>query len=132
MDRKKQISNFIDEFYNKDNWERDRDKFIEKISSKFYKELEKYIFVDNINDIKLGGYIRYVNCDEELKWGGILKKIIVENDKHYLLLSNKYKQFTRVAFEYNYIFYRSIVTRADKLREIFISYLDEDKYPTEN
>jgi hypothetical protein len=132
MDRKKQISNFIDEYFNNEEWEEDKNKFIDKISNKFYKELEKYIFVENINDIKLGGYIRYVNSYEELKWGGILKKIIVENDKHYLLLANKYNNITRVCFEYNYIFYRNIITRADKLREIFISYLDEDKYPTEN
>ncbi len=130
MDRKTQISNFIDSYYN--NWEEDKNEFIEKISNKFYKELEKYIFVDNINDIKLGGYIRYVNNCEELKWGGILKKIIIENDKHYLLLANKYNNITRVCFEYNYIFYRKIVTRADKLREIFVSYLDEDKYPVDN
>jgi hypothetical protein len=130
MDRKKQISNFIDNYYN--NWEEDKNEFIEKISKNFYKELEKYIFVDNINEIKLGGYIRYVNSCEELKWGGILKKIIIENDKHYLLLANKYNNLTRVSFEYNYIFYRSIVTRADKLREIFVSYLDEDKYPVDN
>ena len=129
MDRKKQISNFIDNYYN--NWEEDKNEFVEKISKNFYKELEKYIFVDNINEIKLGGYIRYVNSCEELKWGGILKKIIIENDKHYLLLANKYNNLTRVSFEYNYIFYRSIVTRADKLREIFVSYLDEDKYPVD-
>jgi hypothetical protein len=132
MDRKKQISNFIDEYFKHEEWEEDKNKFIDKISNKFYKELEKYIFVENINDIKLGGYIRYVNSYEELKWGGILKKIIFENDKHYLLLANKYNNITRVCFEYNYIFYRNIITRADKLREIFISYLDEDKYPTEN
>lgn len=130
MDRKTQISNFIDNYYN--NWEEDKNEFIEKISNKFYKELEKYIYVDSINDIKLGGYIRYVNSCEELKWGGILKKIILENDKHYLLLANKYNNITRVCFEYNYIFYRNFITRSDKLREIFISYLDEDKYPTEN
>jgi hypothetical protein len=130
MDRKTQISNFIDNYYN--NWEEDKNEFIEKISNKFYKELEKYIYVDNINDIKLGGYIRYVNSCEELKWGGIIKKIILENDKHYLLLANKYNNITRVCFEYNYIFYKKMITRSDKLREIFISYLDEDKYPTEN
>ncbi len=130
MDRKKEINNLVDSFCK--SWEEDRDLFIEKISKKFYKELEKYIFVDNINDIKLGGYIRYVNSCEELKWGGILKKIIIENDKHYLLLANKYNNITRVCFEYNYCFYRNIVTRSDKLREIFISYLDEDKYPVDN
>ncbi len=128
MDRKKEINNLVDSFCK--SWEEDRDLFIEKISKKFYKELEKYVFVDNIDDIKLGGYIRYVNCDEELKWGGILKKIIYENNKYYLLISNKYNNLTRVSFEYNYIFYRNIITRADKLREIFVSYLDEDKYPT--
>ncbi len=132
MDRHKQISNFIDDYFTNEEWEQDRNTFIEKISNKFYKELEKYIFIDNINDIKLGGYIRYVNSMEELKWGGIVKKIIIQNDKHYLLLANKYNNITRVCFEYNYIFYRHIVTRSDKLREIFISYLDEDKYPTEN
>ena len=123
MDRKEQINNLVDNYCK--NWEDDRDKFIEKISKKFYKELEKYVFVDNINDIKLGGYIRYVNCDEELKWGGILKKIINENNKHYLLIANKYNNITRVSFEYNYIFYRNIITRSDKLREIFISSLEK-------
>jgi hypothetical protein len=109
MNREKEISNIVDECFNQDEWYEDKNMFIEKISNKYYNELEKYIYVESVNDfleLKLGGYIRYVNCDEELKWGGILKKKIFNNDKHYMLLMSKNNFLTRVCFEYNYIFYK--------------------------
>ena len=41
----------------------------------------EYITIKDLSKIKLGGYIRCINMNEELRWGGILIKINNLNDK---------------------------------------------------
>ena len=131
-DREKQISDMIDSIMPEKEWKNKRIKKVEEILKTYEKELDKYIWVEDIDEydnIKVGGYIRYVNFSDEFKWGGILirKSMNVEGN-HIMHLKNSSEQYFNILYERNYIFYRQIVTRNDKLRDLFISYIDMDKY----
>lgn len=95
------------------------------LKTKYEDELKDYEFVDgnNIEKLKCGGYIRYVNLNDELKWGGVLVKLInnkkIESTK--LLLKNKSNKLWSIFFYRYYIFYKKNRTRNDKFRELFIA-----------
>ena len=95
-------------------------------------ELDKYIWIESLedyNEIKLGGYVRYVNFKNELKWGGILvKKTVKKSGIHMMALINTNRNIFNISFERNYIFYKKHVSPNDKTRELFISYLDKDNF----
>ena len=78
-----------------------------------------------INSLKKGGYIRYINLNEELKWGGILLKKYKFDDINMMLLCNSNSKNFSISFEKNYIFYKKHTTQADKTRKLFLSYLDK-------
>ena len=70
---KKEIKNLkLDSIIDHNN----NDGYIKSLKLKF-KELDgyEYVTIKDLSKIKLGGYIRCVNMNEELKWGGILIKI---------------------------------------------------------
>ena len=73
--------------------------------------------------MKIGGYIRYVNMNEEIRWGGILIKIKDEKKitKMKLVLKNSTNNYWNIKFKNFYIFYRKNVSRYDKFRDLFIS-----------
>jgi hypothetical protein len=130
--REKNNEKFIEEFFmSQKEWEIKRDKKIKYFYDKYKEELEDYVFINNIDKynkiVKSGGYIRYFNYDEELRWGGILlKKIMGEfDDLHIMILMNSTGERTTVSYEKNYIFYKKHTTAADKTRKLFISYLDK-------
>ena len=126
--REKEIDNIINSLGTDEEF---REKHIKKVDNLFtlYQEkLKDYKYVinlDSYNKIKVGGYIRYINFDNELKWGGILIKKYHNNNKHILVLQNtNFKRYS-ITFEYNYIFYKEHKTQSDNLRNIFLSYLDK-------
>lgn len=131
-DREIEINKMIDSIMTQDEWENNKKKYIESLFSKYKTKLADYIWIENLEDydeIKLGGYIRYVNLNGELKWGGILvKKIIKKNGIHIMSLINSANEIFNLSYEKNYIFYKKRTSRNDKIRELFISYLDKEKY----
>lgn len=126
--RELQIENFINSIQTQDNFEKNRTKTINNYYDIYKEELEEYEFIENLskfNSLKKGGYIRYINLNEELKWGGILLKKYKFDDINMMLLCNSNSKNFSISFEKNYIFYKKHTTQADKTRKLFLSYLDK-------
>lgn len=126
--RELQIENFINSIQTQDNFEKNRTKTINNYYDIYKQELEEYEFIENLskfNSLKKGGYIRYINLNEELKWGGILLKKYKFDDINMMLLCNSNSKNFSISFEKNYIFYKKHTTQADKTRKLFLSYLDK-------
>ena len=115
--RKKELINNID--YNKNN------EYVNELMIKYKKELEDYKFINGIDikNILEGGYIRYVNLDGELRYGGILikKKNNDKINKTIFILKNTNGKVWKVSYKKNYIFYKKHTTINDKFRDLFIS-----------
>mgnify|MGYP006078337213 CR=1 FL=1 len=126
--RELQIDTFIDNIETQTDYEKNNELIITKYYKKFNKELEDYKYIKNIDDfilLKEGGYIRYINLNDDLKWGGILLKKYKFNDMNMMVLSNSYcKNFT-ISFNKNVVFYKKHITQSDKTKKLFLSYLDK-------
>jgi hypothetical protein len=125
-DREKNTNKFIDSLFSQENWEYNKNMHIDKMINKYNKELDKYLFIESYEELekcKLGGYIRFIDFNDNLKWGGIYIKHYKINNFNYMVLSNSNKKTINVCFEKNHIFYKKHTTSSDKMREIFISYL---------
>jgi hypothetical protein len=121
MNRKKQLDTFLNNLKTIDKKSNGL-KYLEK-----YQELEGFTFVNNIEEFKNLSYgivIRYVNFDGELKWGGIYLKYWIENEKHHIYLANKSFNKYHITFENNYIYYKKPESESDKIRKLFISYIE--------
>ena len=103
---------------------------IQEIRNIYDKELSNYEFIEDIeyfiSNCKNGGYIRYVDMNNKLKWGGILLKIKEDNKKNIknniiLVLKNKNNKIYEINWRTNYIFYKKHKTSNDNLRDLFIS-----------
>ena len=98
--------------------------YITYLISKYEIELKDYEYVDsqNIDKIKLGGYVRSIDLNENLKWGGTVIKLI--NDKNLskfkIKLMNTNKKTWSVKYSKFYIFYKKTVTSRDTFRNLFI------------
>jgi hypothetical protein len=123
-DRIKNINSFIDDIITQEKWENDYNKKFEELINKYNIELENYNYIkkEKINNLKIGGYIKYINTKDELLFGGALVKIdtdyIYMKKDDIIIKINKFK---------NIIFYRNHRTNSDKIREIFITSLDKYK-----
>lgn len=127
--RESKLDLFLNNIKTQKEWEIDKNKYIKKITNLYSTYLEDYTIVKNKNEydmIKLGGYIRYVDSMEKLKWGGILIKKITHNNIDYMILANTNKYRIIVAFYKNTIYYKNHTTASDKTKKIFISYLDKN------
>ena len=127
-DREKKIDNFLKQFDTQKEWEEKMNNKIKKFYKNYKEELEDYIFIKNkkeYNKLKLGGYIRYINFNDELRWGGILLKKNKYDDMDIMVISNSNSNIFQVSFDKNYIFYKEHTTQADKTRKLFLSYLDK-------
>ena len=127
--REKQLDIFLNGIKTQEDWIKDKEKYITKITNLYSKYLEDYTIVKNINEyemILVGGYVRYVDSMDELKWGGILIKKIKKNNIDYMILANTNKYRIIVAFYKNTIYYKNHTTASDKTKKIFISYLDKN------
>jgi len=126
--REMEIDSFINSIMTQEKWENDKNIYIDNIINKHNKYLEDYIIVLNKEEydmINLGGYIRYVDSMNVLKWGGILLKKIKKNDIDYMILGNSNMKRITVSFYKNTIFYKKHTTASDKTKKLFISYLDK-------
>lgn len=134
-DRERQIEKFINNYKTQEEWEEERHQTIKKLLDKYEKELDDYNYIADLNKyekIKIGGYVRYFNTNNELKWGGVLIKKIVSEKKdiklHLMVLMNSSGERNVVSFEKNIIFYKKHMTANDKTRKLFMSYLEYDTY----
>ena len=121
-DRIKNINAFIDTIITQDEWENEYNERINFLINKYLDQLEKfnYIIKDEINNLKLGGYIKFINVEDNLIWAGVLYKIDTNNiytiKDNNIIKINKFK---------NIIFYKNHVTSEDKRRDIFLTSLDK-------
>ena len=125
--REKKLEKFLSQLKTQKQYDIEINNNVKKWKEKYKKQLEDYEFVRNTEElyqVKIGGYIRYINLNEKLKWGGILLKVFKDKDRNLMVLGNKdFKRFI-VSFERNYIFYKKHKTASDNLRKIFISFLE--------
>ncbi len=121
-DRIKSINSFIDSIISQDEWENEYNKRINFLINKYIKQLDKfnYIIKDEIDSLKKGGYIKFINDLDELIWAGALYKI--DNNYIYTIKDN---QFIKINKFKNIIFYKNHITQEDKRRDIFITSLDK-------
>lgn len=128
MNREKEIALFLDNIKTQEDWETDKQKYIDNITLQYSNYLEDYKIVKDKNEynmLKLGGYIRYIDSMDKLKWGGILIKKIKTNDIDYMILGNTNMKRITVSFYRNTIYYKMHATASDKTKKLFISYLDK-------
>ena len=74
-----------------------------KIIRQLHTKLKKYRYIDNLNHLDLGRYIRWINISispSKLYNGAFLSNIIEDDDDNiYLLLINSYKQLLKIKME---------------------------------
>jgi hypothetical protein len=121
-DRIKNINKFIDDIMTQDEWEYKYNKRIDELITKYSSQLEKYNYIikDEIDSLIIGGYIKYIDVNNDLHWGGTLTKI----DEYFIYLK-KQNEYIKINKFKNIIFYRNHRTRNDKFREIFVTGLDK-------
>ena len=109
------IENFI---------EKKSNDYIEFLIKKYEIELKDYKYIDpkNIDQIKLGGYIRCVDLEENLKWGGTVIKLINDKkiSKFKIKLMNCNKNIWSIKYSKFYIFFKNTVSSRDTFKNIFI------------
>jgi hypothetical protein len=133
--RLKEIDDFVDSIKTENEFNSEIQQKMEKYKEKFYNELLDYnpvISLKDLYNLKSAGYIRYVNFNNEIKYGGILLKIFkTENEdeisqKNLILLQNSNNKKWTISWENNYIFYKKQTKKGDNMRNLFISLLDKD------
>ena len=104
--------------------QKNNNNYILSLQEKYEIELKDYIYIhpSNVNIIKKGGYIRYINIDEEIKWGGAVINIININNLSKLIiqLKNTNDKFWKIKFNKYYVFYKNHVTYRDTFKNLFI------------
>ena len=128
MNREKQIEQILSTMKTQEQWIEERNNNIDKLMIVYSGELEDYRpIVDSYDydNMDVGGYIRYVDSNNEIKWGGILLKKIKKNNIDYMVVANSQMKCITVSFYRNTIFYKKHTTASDKNRKLFISYLDK-------
>lgn len=126
--REKQIESFLSQLESQEEYENNIKNKVNEFKNKYKDELEDYNFVKDMkefNKIQNGGYIRYFNLNDELKWGGILIKKIQNNGMDLMVLCNSGCNRFVVSFQKNYIFYKPHQTASDKTRKLFMSALEK-------
>jgi hypothetical protein len=120
-DRIKSINSFIDSIITQEEWNNEYNKRIDFLINKYIKQLEKfnYIIKDEIDNLKKGGYVKYINEADKLIWAGVLYKI----DSNYIY-TIKDNEIIKINKFKNIIFYKNHITQEDKRRDIFITSLD--------
>ena len=107
--REKEIDKFIDSIFDNNIFEKNKEEEISYFYDKYEDELEDYQYINhkNYDKIKLGGYVRYIDLNNKLRWGGILLKKYKYKDINMMLLCNSnFKNFS-VSFDKNTIFYKN-------------------------
>jgi hypothetical protein len=96
---------------------------------KIYKtELKgfKYVSDPNIFLNLKKKYIRYVEFNDKINYGGFFYKAEKINNTIIIYLINKDKKIWSIDFNKNYIFINDIVTENDKIRHMFENFLKDN------
>ena len=100
------------------------------LQAKFKKELSEYKYINSnsINELKIGHLVRYVNLNDELKWGGILVKIFNREKvtECTLKLRNKDGNFWDIKFINFYIFFKYRNSKTENFQKLFMSMFNKD------
>lgn len=87
------------------------------ILKQLHTKLKKYRYIDNLNYLDIGKYIRWINISEsksKLNNGGFLSNIIEDNNNDiYLRLINSYKQLFTIKMDECIVF--QLLTDAELL-----------------
>jgi len=125
------ITELIDSIKTQKTYNQELEEKAKKYIKKYPDILKDYKLIttkNNLKECKYAGYIRYINKDDELRYGGILLKIYTppDSDITFILLQNKDNYKWNITWERNIIFYKPQVKKGDNLRNLFISLLDEN------
>ena len=120
--RIKDINNLIDSIMTQEEYENNINIRINYLIEKYNNQLEKYNYIikEEIDSLKLGGYIKYINLNDDLIWGGALFKIDMNN-----IYMKKDNEIIKINKFKNIIFYKNHITQNDKTRDIFLTNLDK-------
>ncbi len=84
--------------------------YVCKLFKKYKSELEDFTYIssDSLNKLKLGGTLRYININGEIRYGGLL--VGIKGDESYetmkFLIRKISGKFMQISFERNFIFFR--------------------------
>jgi hypothetical protein len=126
--RELDIDSFLNQLGTQEEYEYKNNIKINNLYKKYSEELEDYNYIKNIedfNNIKTGGYIRYFDLNDNLRWGGIYLKKYNYKEFNMMLLCNSNSQAFNISFEKNTVFYKNHTTQSDKTRKLFLSYLNK-------
>jgi len=135
--RLKEIDILVESFFPQKEQDIELENKINKFYNTYKKELKNYNYIRSkkeLLELKLAGYIRYFDRDDNLKFGGILIKVFesetdtIEKNRTLLLLQNSDGKKWTISWENNIIFYKSQTKKGDNLRNLFISLLDKEEY----
>ncbi len=123
-DRIKDINKFIDSIISQEEWDNNNNERIDFLINKYMNQLNKYNYMidEEIDSMAIGGYIKYINLNDELIWAGALYKM-----DDYFIYTIKDNNIIKINKKKNLIFYKKHITSEDKTREIFVSSLDKYK-----
>ena len=130
-DRLNDINKIVNSIKSQKIYNKELENKADDYKKKFQDILNNYKLVKSkkkLENCKNGGYIRYVNKEGKLRFGGILLKVFKppESDITMLLLQNKNNNKWSITWERNIIFYKQQVKKGDNLRNLFISLLNDD------
>ena len=127
------IDNIINSIKTQKSHENDLEKKSNKYKEKYPELLDGYDLIKNkkeLQNCKNAGYIRYINFEGVIRFGGTLLKISnpPNNDQiTLLLLKNSTNSIWSITWEKNIIFYKKQVKKGDNLRNLFITLIDDEK-----
>ena len=100
--REMELELFLNQFETQNEFDYKNNIKINNLYKKYSEELEDYKYIKNIeeyNNIKPGGYIRYFDLNDNLKWGGIFLKKYIYEDFNMMLLCNSNSKTFNISFE---------------------------------
>lgn len=94
---------------------------------KLQDKLNDYIYVDDLDDVKIGSYIRWINIKNpdniKLTNGGLLCEIKYLDDGCHLLCKNNFNRIMQLNMEHNLIFQK--MNNQEKIILNVIDYLNK-------
>lgn len=104
-------------------------KYVCKLFKKYKSELEDFTYIscNSLNKLKLGGTLRYVNTNGEIRYGGLL--VGMKGDELFetmkFLIRKLSGKFMEISFEKNYIFFRPRRTKQFYLNKKLLEISDK-------
>ena len=116
----------IDQILSQKEWKDKLKNTIYFYMKKYPDNLKNYTYVYKPKTLISGGYIKYINKNDQLKGAYIYIKTIKKYNKTELLLKTLEGNYFKILFENNFVFFRKHLTAGDKLKDIFITFIDKN------